>query len=36
MEANVREGNAAMLDLITNLGFKITGDGEVKRVSIRL
>jgi acetyltransferase len=36
MEANVREGNAAMLDLMVNLRFKITGDGEVKRVSIRL
>ena len=36
MEANVRDGNAAMLDLTENLGFKITGNGEVKRVSIRL
>ena len=36
MEANVRDGNAAMLDLMANLGFKITGNGEVKRVSIRL
>ena len=36
MEANVRECNAAMLDLTTNLGFKITGDGEVKKVSILL
>ena len=36
IEANVRDGNAAMLDLMANLGFKITGDGEVKRVLIRL
>ena len=36
MEANVREGNAAMLELMANLGFEITGDGEVKRVSICL